>query len=38
MPLGIRGESHVWTSDTIKDLQHAVRGNFPENILNLMLR
>ena len=26
----IRGESHVWTPDTIKDLQHAVRGNFPE--------
>ena len=26
----IRGENHVWTPDTIKDLQHAVRGNFPE--------
>jgi len=23
----IRGEDHVWTPDTIKDLQHAVRGN-----------
>ncbi len=26
----IRGENHVWTPETIKDLQHAVRGNFPE--------
>ena len=26
----IRGEKHVWTPDSIKDLQHAVRGNFPE--------
>ena len=26
----IRGENHVWTPDTIKDLQHAVRGNIPE--------
>ena len=26
----IRGEDHVWTPDTIKDLQHAVRGNYPE--------
>ena len=26
----IRGEDHVWTPDTIKDLQHAVRGNSPE--------
>jgi glutamate synthase (NADPH/NADH) large chain len=23
----IRGEDHVWTSDTVRDLQHAVRGN-----------
>jgi glutamate synthase (NADPH/NADH) large chain len=23
----IRGESHSWTSDTVADLQHAVRGN-----------
>ena len=26
----IRGESHVWTPETIRDLQHAVRGNFPK--------
>ena len=26
----IRGEDHVWTPDTIKDLQHAVRGNSQE--------
>ena len=26
----IRGENHVWTPDTIKDLQHAVRGNLPK--------
>ncbi len=25
----IRGESHSWTSDTVADLQHAVRGNLP---------
>jgi glutamate synthase (NADPH/NADH) large chain len=25
-----RGEAHVWTSDTIADLQHAVRGNLPD--------
>jgi len=23
----LRGEDHVWTSDTVRDLQHAVRGN-----------
>ncbi len=23
----IRGEAHVWTPDTVSDLQHAVRGN-----------
>ncbi len=26
----IRGESHSWTSDTVADLQHAVRGNQPD--------
>ncbi len=26
----IRGESHVWTPETIADLQHAVRGNLPD--------
>jgi glutamate synthase (NADPH/NADH) large chain len=26
----IRGENHVWAPDTIKELQHAVRGNLPE--------
>ena len=26
----IRGESHVWTPDTISKLQHAVRGNDPK--------
>jgi glutamate synthase (NADPH/NADH) large chain len=25
----IRGEDHVWTSDSVRDLQHAVRGNVP---------
>ena len=28
--LRVRGESHVWTSDAVSDLQHAVRGNLPE--------
>lgn len=23
----IRGEDHAWTSDSVRDLQHAVRGN-----------
>ena len=23
----IRGEAHVWTADTVSNLQHAVRGN-----------
>ncbi len=26
----IRGEDHVWTSDTVRDLQHAVRGRLPD--------
>jgi glutamate synthase (NADPH/NADH) large chain len=26
----VRGEDHVWTSDVVSDLQHAVRGNLPE--------
>ncbi|MBT3071938.1 glutamate synthase large subunit [Rhodomicrobium sp. Az07] len=26
----VRGEDHVWTPDTVGDLQHAVRGNLPE--------
>ncbi len=26
----VRGENHVWTSDVVSDLQHAVRGNLPE--------
>ena len=25
--LRIRGEEHAWTSDSVRDLQHAVRGN-----------
>ncbi|MBO6636339.1 MAG: glutamate synthase subunit alpha, partial [Parvibaculum sp.] len=25
--LRIRGEDHAWTSDSVRDLQHAVRGN-----------
>ncbi len=25
--LRLRGEDHAWTSDTVRDLQHAVRGN-----------
>ena len=27
----LRGESHVWTPDTIAKLQHAVRGNNAAN-------
>ena len=26
----IRGEDHVWTSNTVRDLQHAVRSNAPD--------
>nr|WP_245269230.1 glutamate synthase large subunit [Rhodomicrobium udaipurense] len=26
----VRGEDHVWTPDTVGDLQHAVRGNLPD--------
>ena len=26
----MRGESHVWTPDTVSALQHAARGNLPE--------
>ncbi len=26
----IRGEDHVWTYDTVRDLQHAVRSNTPD--------
>jgi glutamate synthase (NADPH/NADH) large chain len=26
----LRGEDHVWTSETVSALQHAVRGNIPE--------
>jgi glutamate synthase (NADPH/NADH) large chain len=26
----VRGENHVWTPDTVADLQHAVRGNLPD--------
>ena len=26
----VRGEAHIWTADTVADLQHAVRGNVPE--------
>ena len=26
----LRGENHVWTPDTVSDLQHAVRGNSEE--------
>jgi glutamate synthase (NADPH) large chain len=25
-----RGEDHVWNADTVRDLQHAVRGNLPD--------
>ena len=25
--LRIRGEDHVWNTDTVRDLQHAVRAN-----------
>ena len=26
----VRGEDHVWTANTVRDLQHAVRGNVPD--------
>lgn len=26
----IRGEDHAWTAETVRDLQHSVRGNLPE--------
>jgi glutamate synthase (NADPH/NADH) large chain len=26
----LRGEAHIWTPDTVSNLQHAVRGNLPE--------
>jgi glutamate synthase domain-containing protein 2/glutamate synthase domain-containing protein 1/glutamate synthase domain-containing protein 3 len=26
----VRGESHVWRASVVADLQHAVRGNFPD--------
>ena len=28
--LRLRGEDHAWTANTVRDLQHAVRGNMPE--------
>ena len=28
--LRLRGEDHAWTANTVRDLQHAVRGNLPE--------
>ncbi len=28
--LRMRGEDHAWTANTVRDLQHAVRGNLPE--------
>src|SRR5690606_19321130 len=28
--LRLRGEEHAWTANTVRDLQHAVRGNLPE--------
>ena len=27
----LRGEDHAWTPETVTDLQHAVRGNLPDN-------
>ncbi|WP_244485403.1 glutamate synthase large subunit [Pseudolabrys sp. Root1462] len=27
----VRGEDHVWTAETVKELQHAVRGNSQEH-------
>ena len=26
----LRGETHIWTPETVSNLQHAVRGNLPE--------
>src|SRR5829696_4278113 len=26
----LRGEDHAWTAETVRDLQHAVRGNLPD--------
>jgi glutamate synthase (NADPH) large chain len=30
----VRGESHVWRSNVVADLQHAVRGELPEKYLS----
>ena len=27
----LRGEDHAWTPQSVRDLQHAVRGNLPDN-------
>ena len=27
----IRGEDHAWTPDSVAKLQHAVRGNLPDD-------
>ena len=32
MPIRVRGEAHVWRADVVADLQHAVRGNLPEQV------
>jgi len=29
----LRGEDHAWTPETVTDLQHAVRGNLPDNYI-----
>ncbi|MDE1173293.1 MAG: glutamate synthase large subunit [Parvibaculaceae bacterium] len=29
----VRGEAHAWTADSVRDLQHAVRGNAQESYL-----
>jgi glutamate synthase (NADPH/NADH) large chain len=34
----LRGEEHAWTPSNVASLQHAVRGNIPENIGNLPSR
>ena len=30
----LRGEDHAWTPQSVADLQHAVRGNLPDNYRN----
>ncbi len=37
-PFRIRGEAHVWRSETVANLQHAVRGNAPRQVPRIRQR